>query len=88
MDAEAADQLARTLSEGRWTHDYPITAEPANDFGLPVSVDLPDGFVTSFASIHSLAAADPRWSTCRCRTAKTSVTAGAGRAPEILSIMN
>jgi ClpP class serine protease len=42
MEAEAADKLARTLSEGRWTHDYPITAEMAEDFGLPVSTDLPN----------------------------------------------
>jgi ClpP class serine protease len=42
MAAEAADKLARTLSEGRWTHDYPITADMAKEFGLPVSTDLPN----------------------------------------------
>jgi ClpP class serine protease len=38
----AAAELAATLSEGRWTHDYPITAETARELGLPVSTDLPD----------------------------------------------
>jgi ClpP class serine protease len=41
MAAEPADQLARTLSEGRWTHDYPITVDVAKNLGLPVSLDLP-----------------------------------------------
>jgi len=42
MDAECAAELARTLSEGRWTHDYPITVEEARKLGLPVSADMPD----------------------------------------------
>lgn len=42
MDGEAAQKLATTLSEGRWTHDYPITEEIARDIGLPVSTDLPN----------------------------------------------
>jgi hypothetical protein len=31
-----AEQLARLLSEGTWTHDHPITFETAKGFGLPV----------------------------------------------------
>jgi ClpP class serine protease len=42
MDPEAAQKLASTLSEGRWTHDYPITDEIAKDIGLPVATDLPN----------------------------------------------
>jgi ClpP class serine protease len=42
MDPEAAPKLASMLSEGRWTHDYPITDEIAKDLGLPVSTDLPN----------------------------------------------
>lgn len=34
---EKAAELARTLSEGRWTHDYPIDFEQARDLGLPVN---------------------------------------------------
>ncbi len=41
MDPEAAAKLACTLSEGRWTHDYPITVKEARQLGLPVSTDLP-----------------------------------------------
>jgi ClpP class serine protease len=33
--------LAVTLSEGRWTHDFPITVEAAKALGLPVSTDMP-----------------------------------------------
>ena len=42
MDAEQAARLARILSEGRWTHDYPITVEEARKLGLPVSTEMPD----------------------------------------------
>src|SRR5258706_9383845 len=36
------DELARLLSEGTWTHDYPITYERAKAMGLAVSDDMPD----------------------------------------------
>jgi ClpP class serine protease len=39
-DGKAAE-LARLLSEGTWTHDYPITYERAKSFGLPVSTNMP-----------------------------------------------
>jgi ClpP class serine protease len=40
-EAQAKD-LAHTLSEGRWTHDFPIDADMAQQLRLPVSTDLPD----------------------------------------------
>ncbi len=36
-----ARELARTLSEGRWTHDYPLTVTQAKQLGLPVRTGLP-----------------------------------------------
>jgi ClpP class serine protease len=39
---EEADQLAAMLSEGRWTHDYPIRLEEARVLGLPVSGEVPE----------------------------------------------
>ncbi len=42
MDEESSERLAITLTEGRWTHDYPITFEEAKKLGLPVSVGLPE----------------------------------------------
>src|SRR6266404_9505395 len=36
-----ADELARLLSEGTWTHDHPITHDTAKSFGLPVRSDIP-----------------------------------------------
>lgn len=41
-DAEAG-ALARALSEGRWTHDYPIDFEEAKALGLRVSDEMPEG---------------------------------------------
>ncbi len=39
---EKAKELAGLLSEGRWTHDYPITAEEARSLGLNVNTDIPE----------------------------------------------
>jgi len=39
-----AERLARTLTEGRWTHDFPITVDQARALGLEVSTDMPQEF--------------------------------------------
>lgn len=39
---EKAKELAQILTEGRWTHDYPITVEEAQKLGLHVSTDVPE----------------------------------------------
>jgi ClpP class serine protease len=39
---ERAGELATMLSEGRWTHDFPISPDYARELGLPVSTDLPE----------------------------------------------
>ena len=41
LGKERAEEVARILTEGRWTHDYPITVEVARELGLPVSTDVP-----------------------------------------------
>ncbi len=41
MPEEKAKELAKILSEGRWTHDYPITYEEAKELGLPVTDQVP-----------------------------------------------
>ena len=38
---EKARELAKILTEGRWTHDYPITVEHAKELGLHVETDVP-----------------------------------------------
>jgi ClpP class serine protease len=44
MPAEGeAEALAATLSEGRWTHDFPIRLEQAAQLGLPMSDAVPEG---------------------------------------------
>jgi len=50
---ERAAALAETLSQGTWTHDYPITFEEAKEMGLPVSPAIPD-------EIHQLMALFPQ----------------------------
>ncbi|RME14117.1 MAG: hypothetical protein D6801_09845 [Alphaproteobacteria bacterium] len=42
MDEERAREIAVTLSEGRWTHDYPIFCDEARELGLPVSTEIPE----------------------------------------------
>jgi ClpP class serine protease len=41
MEHSKADGLARKLSQGQWTHDYPITVDEARAMGLPVVEDMP-----------------------------------------------
>ena len=41
FDDAQADELAQILTEGRWTHDYPITVDEARNFKLPISTDMP-----------------------------------------------
>jgi ClpP class serine protease len=38
---EKAKELATALSEGRWTHDFPITVQEARHLGINVSTDMP-----------------------------------------------
>jgi ClpP class serine protease len=42
FDEAEAGRLAALLSEGRWTHDYPIRLEEARGLGLPVSDAVPE----------------------------------------------
>jgi ClpP class serine protease len=42
MPVADAKKLSTLLSDGTWTHDFPITAERATEFGLRVTTDLPD----------------------------------------------
>jgi ClpP class serine protease len=41
LDDGRAEELAETLSTGKWTHDYPLTFEEVRTLGLPVSTDMP-----------------------------------------------
>jgi ClpP class serine protease len=42
LEEKEARRLAQTLSEGRWTHDFPIDVNLATSLRLPVSTNLPD----------------------------------------------
>jgi ClpP class serine protease len=39
---DKAQELATTLSEGRWTHDYPISIQAARSLGISVSTAMPN----------------------------------------------
>ena len=41
LPPKKAEELAVALSEGRWTHDFPITVGMAKQFGLNVSTSMP-----------------------------------------------
>jgi ClpP class serine protease len=40
--AQKAAELAKLLTTGTWTHDYPLTFERARELGLPVRTDMPE----------------------------------------------
>jgi ClpP class serine protease len=43
--AEKAAELAKLLTSGTWTHDYPITYERARELGLPVRSEMPENML-------------------------------------------
>ncbi|HBP17228.1 MAG TPA: hypothetical protein DEA08_05445 [Planctomycetes bacterium] len=53
LEGQRADEVADTLSQGTFTHDYPITCERARELGLTISCDLPEG-------VHELMALYPQ----------------------------
>lgn len=44
LPEDKADALARLLSEGHWTHDYPLAFKELKEWGLPVSDAFPELF--------------------------------------------
>lgn len=43
MDDEQAEETAHRLTQGTWTHDYPIGVEQLTDMGFNVNTDMPPG---------------------------------------------
>lgn len=44
LGEERAMSVATMLTEGRWTHDYPLHVEQVAEMGLPVSTQVPSEF--------------------------------------------
>ncbi len=42
MDRERAEKVAEELSQGKWTHDYPLFKEDLEAMGLKVSAEVPE----------------------------------------------
>jgi ClpP class serine protease len=40
--ADKAAELAKLLTSGTWTHDFPITYDRGRELGLPVREDMPE----------------------------------------------
>ena len=51
MDEEKAMNIATKLTEGRWTHDYPILPEEAREIGLPINTEL-DSVICDIMSLY------------------------------------
>jgi ClpP class serine protease len=49
MGPDALEQFAEKMATGTWTHDYPISAEEAQELGFPVRIGLP---VTVYALMN------------------------------------
>ena len=41
-DEKRADEVAELLSQGRWTHDYPLMKRDLEQLGIKVSTDVPE----------------------------------------------
>jgi len=41
LGREKAEELAKTLASGKWTHDYPLTPSKLKELGIPVKVGVP-----------------------------------------------
>lgn len=41
MDPEEAKRVARVLTHGKWTHDYPITCDQLSTLGLKINCQVP-----------------------------------------------
>ncbi len=41
LPEEKVEEVAQALTEGRWTHDYPLMVEAVRELGLKVSTELP-----------------------------------------------
>jgi ClpP class serine protease len=42
MDEPQAISLAKSMTEGRWTQDYPISVEELRELGFPASTEMPE----------------------------------------------
>jgi ClpP class serine protease len=41
MGEERAEELAKLLTSGRWTQDYPISVEELREIGINVTTEMP-----------------------------------------------
>lgn len=46
LTKEKVEEIAKELTSGKWTHDYPLTCERIKNLGLNVSFDMPEDVYT------------------------------------------
>ncbi len=42
MEPEQTQIVVKALTEGKWTHDYPILIKQIREWGLPIRTDMPE----------------------------------------------
>lgn len=46
VDEKRAEEMATTLSTGKWTHDYPIRVQEAREIGFTINTEMPEEIYT------------------------------------------
>jgi hypothetical protein len=65
--------IAKLMTSGTWTHDYPITCERARALGLPVNSNMPENVLRLMELYPQPMRRQPRWSMCRFHIARIGV---------------
>ena len=68
MDAARAHALADQLTQGYYTHDYPISASALQAIGVKVRTDMPAEIYQLMALYPQPGSAHQGWTMCPCRT--------------------
>lgn len=79
LPPEKSKDLMASLTEGRWTHDYPIAFDKAKSLGLPVGRSSRPTCTRSWIFTRSRARADRPCSSFRCCIAASPSRRRSGR---------
>lgn len=74
LQNDKAAELGNLLSEGRWTHDFPVTVKIAKQLGLPITTEMP-------RIVYELMDLYPQANTRRPSVVYIPIN-GSGKAPE------
>lgn len=86
MPKDKAAELAAVLSEGRWTHDYPITVQQARGFGISVTTDMPPAVYDLMDLYPQAGGGRPSVLYVPLRHASSGSDGGAATSPSVPSV--